>query len=94
MVGVGPGEQVRQVAEVVRPVDDVDPRRAFGDRRTILLRETATDDDREVATLVAPGLLDALEMAEGPVEPLVSVLADRARVEQDRSASSGSSARR
>jgi hypothetical protein len=83
VVGVGAGEQVGEVTEVVGAVDDVDPGRALGDRRAVLLREAAADDDREVAALVASRVLDALEVTERPVEPLVGVLPHGAGVEQD-----------
>jgi hypothetical protein len=59
---------------------DVHPRGLVNDRVAILLRQTATDGDLHAGLLAT---FNRREVAEVAVEPVVGVLAHRARVEDD-----------
>ena len=74
-----PREQRGRVREVVRAEHDVDVRRRSLHELAVLLGEAAADRDLEVG----PRVLQRLQSAEVPVELVVGVLADAARVEHD-----------
>ena len=72
-------EEGGERAEIVGTEDDIDPGRAADHLSAILLGKAAADGD-----LHARGAgLDGREVTEVAVEPVVSVLAHRARVEDD-----------
>ena len=73
------GQQPGQLANRERSECDVDPRRLLEHERLVLLHLASTDGDAELRPLV----LQRLHVAERPVQAVVCVLADRARVEQD-----------
>ena len=75
----GPLQQHRQRVHVVRAEHHVHPRRPADDLGPVLLRQAATDRDLHAG----PGRLDRPQVAEVAVEPVVGVLPDRARVEDD-----------
>ncbi len=66
-------------AEVVGAEDGVDMRRTLEQQLTVLLGEAASNGDLQTG---AP-LLDRLQLAEVPVQPVVGVLADAAGIEHD-----------
>ncbi len=72
-------QQQTDAADVVGPEDGVEKRRPFQQRLAVLLGEAAADGDLHAGSL----LLDRLQMAEVPVQLVVGVLADAARVEHD-----------
>jgi hypothetical protein len=63
----------------MRADDDVDPRGLALDETLILLRQAARDHDPQVGVRV----LQRLQVAQVPVQPVVGVLADRAGVQHD-----------
>jgi len=73
----GAAQQHRRPAEVVRAEHDVDPAHSLLDALPILLREATADGDLK-SWLRVDQLLQA---PERPVEPLVGVLPDAARIE-------------
>ena len=75
----GPIEQVDRVRQVVGAEHHVDVAGALHDELTVLLGETPADRDLEPRLR----LLQRLEPAEMPVELVVGVLPDAARVEDD-----------
>ena len=70
-------QQLEQVRQGVRADHDVDPRRAPLDLALVLLREAPRHHDAQRRVVV----LQRLQVAEVAVQPVVGVLADRARVE-------------
>ena len=75
----GPLEEVDGVGQVVGAEDHVDVGRPLLDQLAVLLRQAATHGDLQVG----PAALQCLELAEVPVEFVVGVLPDAARVEHD-----------
>ena len=71
--------RVGERAHVVGAEDDVDPGRLVEDDALVLLGEAAADGDLHALVLA----FDAGEVAEGAVELVVGVLADRAGVDDD-----------
>ena len=78
-VVAGAVEQGRERPHVVGAEDDVDPGRAADDLAAVLLGEAAADGDLHPRVRV----LDRPQVAEVAVEPVVRVLADRTRVQDD-----------
>ncbi len=74
----GPAEQDGQAVQVVGAEHDVDPGGALQHPPLVLLGEAAADGDGQAATGFGRG-----QVAEGPVQLVVGVLADRAGVEHD-----------
>ena len=72
-------EELGRRREVVRPEHDVDVRRSREHDVAVLLREAAADRDLQVG----PFVLQRLEVTEMPVQLVVGVLTDAARVEDD-----------
>ena len=79
LVVAGALEEDGEGADVVRPEDDVDPRRSLDDGAAVLLRETAADGDLHVGV----AQLGRPQLPEVAVELVVGVLAHGAGVEDD-----------
>ena len=78
-LGLGAAQELEQVRQRVGPDHDVDPRRSPLDRPPVLLCEASGDDDPQLRVPI----LQRLQVAEVPVELVVGVLPDRARVQDD-----------
>jgi hypothetical protein len=76
----GPVEQLRQGADVVRAVHDVDPGGAVGDLLPLHLGQAAADGDLHARVR----LLGGEQVTEVAVQPVGRVLTDRAGVEYDK----------
>ena len=73
----GPAQQIGRAGQVVRPEHHVDPADLLLDQVTVLLSQAAADGDLQPRL----GVHQCLEAPERPVELLVGVLPDAARVE-------------
>ena len=78
-VGLRLADQVQQLGKRMRADHDVHPRGAALDQAAILLGQASGDDDAEPGVAV----LQRFQVTEGPVEAVVSVLADGAGVQDD-----------
>ena len=69
----------RKRADVVGSEDDIDPRRLLHDGSTILLRETAANSNLHIGVLP----LQRRQVGQVAVKPVIGVLSDGTRVEDD-----------